>query len=141
MDLNDNQINDQINDQMDYQLEYHIVADDNDINRMVIKILLESYGYKILEAENGIEVLNLLNDNTHKFKFIWLDVEMPIMDGIECSKKIKEELNYDGTVVAITSHADNESLDECYKSGMDAALTKPITKESLCEIIKKFKQS
>ena len=117
---------------------YQLVADDNDLNRMVIKILLEKNGYLIDEVANGNEVIDKIKTGVHKYSVIWLDIEMPEMDGIECALKLRNDLNYTGTIIGITSHVDFESLNTGTLSGMDTVLSKPISEISLINAIKLF---
>ena len=120
------------------EVNHHLVTDDNDLNRMVISILLEKNGIKVDEAENGFDAIDKIKHDLNKYSIIWLDLEMPLMDGAECSLKLKNELNYKGTIVGITSHADCESISTCKLAGMDTVLVKPITEENLLKNVQLF---
>jgi osomolarity two-component system sensor histidine kinase SLN1 len=119
-------------------MNYHLIADDNEINRMVIKFILEKNGYNTDEVDNGIKVLDKIIKNPNKFSIIWLDVDMPKMDGIDCTTKLKNELNYEGIIIGITGHVDYDSLTACKMVGMDNTLAKPITEDDLIKNINLF---
>lgn len=119
-------------------MSYHLIADDNELNRMVIKILLEKNKFNVDEVENGQQVIDKLTSNLTKYSFIWLDVDMPELDGIQCAKKLKNELKYDEIIIGITGHVDDDSLSACIEAGMDCVLAKPISEENLIETVEQF---
>src|SRR5579885_2912460 len=110
-----------------------LIVDDNKINRMVIRILLERNGYIIEELDDGADVISIIKNK--KYKIILLDVEMPIIDGIECTQILRNELNYNGIIIGITSHVDFETYMDCKKAGMNDVITKPITEKSIIECL------
>lgn len=110
-----------------------LIVDDNIINRMAIRILLERNGYNIEEADDGVEVISLVKNKN--YEIILIDVEMPIIDGIECTRILRSEQNYSGTIIGITSHADLETHCDCKKVGMNEVISKPITEKSLIQCI------
>ena len=114
-----------------------LVVDDCSINRMVIKILLEKNGYYVEEAEDGMDVINLIKGD-EIFDIIWIDMEMPIIGGVECTKILRGKYNYDGVIVGITSHADELSIEQCIKSGMNDVIIKPIKEETIIGFANKY---
>ncbi len=113
----------------------HLIADDEELNRMVIRILLEKNGYETFEVNNGQDVITKVEAAKDKYSIIWLDLEMPELDGIQCAKKLKNDLEYKGIVIGITGHVDSESIKYCLDAGMDGVIAKPISEESLMEKI------
>ena len=116
-----------------------LIAEDNKVNQLVIKRLLENYGATIELAENGVEALKAFEDRLSSgealYDVILMDCEMPEMDGYECTKKIREKETKNNiepiNIVALTAHAMAENRDKCLACGMNAVLTKPIVRNVL----------
>jgi len=116
-----------------------LVVDDCFINRIIIKTLLEKNNFKVDEAEDGKEVVNLIEEGKY-YDIIWLDIQMPILDGIECTKRLRSLLNYSGKIIGVTSYADRRSYESCICAGMNDVIAKPITEESIINIAEKYMQ-
>ena len=114
----------------------YLVVDDCSINRMVIKIILKKNVCNVSEVNNGQSVIDLIK-NGNTFDIIWIDLQMPDMDGIECTKILREEYNYKNHIVGISAYADDETKEECIKSGMDYMIPKPINEHQINKIISK----
>lgn len=114
-----------------------LLADDCAINRFVIKIILEKYKYDIVEASNGQEVLNFI-ENGNIFDIILMDIQMPIIDGIECTKILRNKLNYEGIIIGVTAHIDNETYDKCIEHGINEILAKPVTNDRIYYVTQKY---
>ena len=106
-----------------------IVDDDQDI-REVIQVLLSSEGYNVIEASNGKEALELVDDDTD---LIILDVMMPEMDGFETLAKIREFS--DVKVAFITATRDYDTIEKARKLGVEDYLTKPFLPAVFLETI------
>lgn len=109
-----------------------LVVEDIQMNQMVLRAQLESEGYDVTLANNGREALQLLTDA--KFDLVLMDIQMPIMNGIEAAERIREELKIDNhalPILAITAHALPMELKACLEAGMDDCLTKPVPTEIL----------
>jgi len=116
-----------------------LVAEDNIINQKLIKRILENHGYKVEIAENGEEVLERLEKN--KYFVILMDIQMPKMDGVTATKKIREmeKLNSAYTpIIAMTANAFKKDCKESLNAGMNDYLTKPIKKDELFRLLKKY---
>ena len=102
-----------------------LVADDVAVNQKVALLLLARFGYEADVASNGLEVLDALEKRT--YDAVFLDVEMPEMDGLEAARRIVELY---GTgrprLIALTAHAMSEHRAACLEAGMDDFLTKPL---------------
>ena len=112
-------------------------VDDNGLNRLVLKRLLEKKGVKVIEASNGKEALEVILDKqlNYTFDFIFMDLNMPIMDGIEATQEIKA-LVRKGTIgnmpiFAITAHESEQVKEKCIHIGFDEYLTKPIRSDEI----------
>ncbi len=115
-----------------------LVAEDNVINQKLSVRVLEKMGFNPDVAGNGEEVLEAF---AHKdYDLILMDVQMPEMDGIEATKKIRTEINKGKEVVilALTAAAMEEDRQKCIQAGMDDYISKPINFEKLHEVIEKW---
>ncbi len=108
-----------------------LVADDNLVNQKVAKRMLERLGHSVALANDGKEALSAFK--TASFDLIMMDVQMPEMDGLEATRRIREwEAGKTRIpIIALTAHAMNSHREECLAAGMDSFLAKPILLESL----------
>ena len=113
-----------------------LLTEDDPINQEVATIMLESMGYEVVIADNGrIAVETLLQDD--KFDLILMDCQMPVMDGFNATRAIREN-KFDIPVIALTANAMQSDKDQCLESGMDDFLTKPIYKKDLARVVKQW---
>jgi signal transduction histidine kinase/CheY-like chemotaxis protein len=112
-----------------------MVAEDNPFNKLFIEKLFEKFGYTdFLHAENGLEVLKLLNDE--QVDVILMDIQMPEMDGKQATKKIIELYGEERPkIIALTADASEVGKQEYLDMGMDGFLSKPFKAEELKEIL------
>ncbi len=112
-----------------------LVADDDEINRLVIKSLLKNIGCNVSMAENGLEAVAEFKEGD--FDLVFMDISMPEMDGYEATEQIRNyesETNKTRTnIIALTAMALIEDKNRCLASGMDDFLTKPINSKKLIE--------
>ncbi len=115
-----------------------LLVEDNDINRLYAGSILKMWGCPFDTAENG-EVALEKHKNTH-FDLILMDIQMPVMDGFEATKVIRQWTNEKGKVpiVALTANATQRDIDKCITLGMNDCLTKPFTQEDLLRILNKY---
>ena len=119
-----------------------LVAEDNRINQKLILRLLARGGHQVSLAENGLEALEALRKAS--FDLVLMDVQMPGLDGLEATRRIRALEVPDGDrlpIVALTAHAMKGDEEECYRSGMDAYLSKPIDIASLNALIASVAES
>ena len=113
-----------------------LVAEDNAVNQMVIKGALRKLGITPLIANNGKEAVELVGLGDHKIHIIFMDCEMPKMDGYTATRIIKDMTIVDVPyIVGLSAHALEESKEKGLNSGMDAYITKPIDRQELTTII------
>lgn len=111
-----------------------LLADDVELNRVVIINMLKKYKCSIDVASNGKEVLSLLAEK--KFQIILMDLHMPIMDGYESSMIIRQDDKYkEMAIIILTADAQQESINKCLKIGVNDYLTKPFEPIELVEKI------
>lgn len=107
-----------------------LLAEDNLLNQEIAQELLTDEGFKVTIANNGKEAVNLVNDED--FDVVLMDMQMPEMDGLEATMKIRETFASDTLpILAMTANAGEEDRERCLKAGMDAHITKPIDPEVL----------
>jgi CheY-like chemotaxis protein len=112
-----------------------LLVEDNDVNRLVAKSMLEQLGCKVTQAIDGIQALTILEHRT--FDIIFMDINMPGMDGFETTKKIRE-LQLKNIIVAMTANAMQGDAEKCLANGMDNYIAKPIDLESIFNVIKQY---
>ncbi len=107
-----------------------LVVDDNLSNRVIMGAYLEQMGYRLLEAANGQEAVDIFTQSTKKPDVILMDVEMPIMNGYEATQHIKE-LSKDEyiPVIFVTGLSDKFTLQSCIENGGDDYISKPVNSE------------
>ena len=104
-----------------------LIADDVPVNRMVLRLLLKKNGWDVVEAQNGLEVLQILQGDVN-FDVILMDISMPVMDGEMANQKIKESVSpiKDIPVLALTAHAFSSDRERFLKGGMQGYVSKPV---------------
>jgi two-component system sensor histidine kinase/response regulator len=113
-----------------------LLAEDNRVNQVVASRMLEKMGHSVVVAENGKEALSLLAQQT--FDLVLMDVQMPEMDGLTATEKIRKgELQSRShiPIIAVTAHAMTGDRELCVSAGMDGYVTKPINGRALEEAI------
>ncbi len=118
-----------------------LVAEDNAINQKLITRILSDYGLKTDVASNGLEAFEKRRNN-HTYDLIFMDIQMPVMDGVEATKEILEYEEDDGVphipIVALTANALKGDRERFLSEGMDEYITKPIESTELLYILNKF---
>lgn len=114
-----------------------LVVEDVDVNRMIVREYLSAYGHTMAEAVNGAECLERLREDT--FDVILMDVNMPVMDGIEATRAIRRSTQSwrDIPIVGLTANAFSEQVSEYLTAGMDGCISKPVDPAELCRAIAK----
>ena len=115
-----------------------LLAEDNLVNRKVASSLLEKQGHRVRSAENGEVALAALARET--FDIILMDVQMPVLDGLEATQRIRESELVNGghiPIIALTAHALAGDRQRCIDAGMDGYVTKPIRAAQLFSAIER----
>ena len=125
--------------QVNFKEHMFIAAEDNSVNQMVIKGILEKYGAKVKLAANGFEALDLYKENLNTVTAILMDIEMPDCDGYESTKLIREHENTNGgkrvPILGLSAHAMSEFSEKAIAIGMDGYVSKPIAIADLVEAL------
>lgn len=112
-----------------------LVAEDNMINQKLIMRILEKLGFEGTLVNNGREVLDELDKKI--YDIILMDIQMPELDGLETTRRIRKMENIDQPyIVAMTANAMPEDRDECYAAGMDNYVSKPVKLELLVNVLR-----
>ena len=121
-----------------------LVAEDNEINAEIITELLDSIGIKCVIAEDVLEALRVFTEESpDEFDMIFMDIQMPIMDGYESARRIRASNNTRAKsipIIAMTANAFEDDVKASMASGMNAHISKPIDFERLKSIIKSFRR-
>jgi len=126
-----------------------LIAEDNVVNQQVIRGILKKKKITTTIAANGIEALKLLENNSEVFDAILMDLEMPEMDGIEATRRIRAgqlrttNQQQDIPIIAVTAQAMRGDRERCLAAGMNGYLSKPVNPEllytTLADILRKKK--
>ncbi|MFK7061371.1 ATP-binding protein [Flavobacterium oreochromis] len=113
-----------------------LLAEDNKINQIVTEKILQSFGYQVVIANNGLETIEACKKEI--FDIILLDINMPIYDGYEAATQIRN-LNITTPIIALTAFDKFEIFDKCKNAGMNDVLVKPFEKEELLEMLNHYR--
>jgi len=124
-------------DLADVRLEI-MVVEDNRLNMLLAEAVLRDIapGIRIHKASNGMEAIQLI-ENGLAPDLIFMDLQMPIIDGFETTKIIRELYHAPVRIVALTASAISEVRDQCLASGMDDFLTKPFTRDQIAQLLQR----
>lgn len=114
-----------------------LIVDDDKMTRRILQLLLMRNEYNVIEAENGQEALEIIEEKCPNL--VVIDVVMPVMDGFDTVRRIRSKLNCSKLpVLFLTASADMESENEGIESGAQRFLTKPINLDGLVKTIKEL---
>jgi CheY-like chemotaxis protein len=126
------------NDQKEVNI---LVAEDNYVNQRLIKKLLEKRGYTVDIAEDGKEAVEKYKQRLlqvgNPYTLILMDIQMPIMDGIEATREIRKT-DENIPIIALTAHAMKGDKSKFLSEGMNDYISKPVKKDFLFEILDKY---
>lgn len=113
-----------------------LIAEDDPINQKVASKIFKKLGYEVDLASDGKKVLAV----THRkdYHIIFMDIQMPGMDGYETTKRIRERLNENTVIIAMTAHALEDVRERSIQAGMDDFMTKPVQLKSIQNILDKW---
>ncbi|WP_068605960.1 response regulator [Paenibacillus swuensis] len=114
-----------------------LLAEDHPINQQVAVELLSARGYTVQVAANGMEVMEWLPKSA--WDLILMDLHMPEMDGLSTARAIRRQPGYESIpIIAITASTQKNEHIECYRSGMNDIVTKPVDEETLLHTVQKW---
>lgn len=116
-----------------------LVVEDNALNRQVARELLVGEGAEVSLAEGGLEGVQLAQTAQPPFDVILMDVQMPDIDGLEATRRIRHlQANQTQTIIAMTANASQSDRDQCLAAGMNDHVGKPIDIEKLVAVIRQW---
>jgi signal transduction histidine kinase/CheY-like chemotaxis protein len=118
-----------------------LLADDIEINREIMLSLLDDTGLEIDCAENGKEALDIISGASGKYDIVFMDVQMPQMDGLEATRQIRSlEGQYfkELPVIAMTARVFKEDIETCLAAGMNSHIGKPINIDDIMSILRAY---
>jgi len=119
--------------------EVILIAEDEIINFLYLEALFESYPFKIIHAKNGKEAIQMLEEN-EAISLILMDIKMPIMNGIEATKEIRNN-NKKIPIIALTAYVMDEDKDKMLSAEFNDYLAKPLDEITLINMIKKHQNN
>jgi CheY-like chemotaxis protein len=118
-----------------------LLVEDNVVNQLVARRLLEKRGHTVVVANNGREAIAILDEAAFAgFGCVLMDVQMPEMDGFECTAFIRDREQRTGSrlqIIAMTAHAMKGDEERCLAAGMDAYVSKPIHPDELLAVVER----
>ncbi len=119
-----------------------IIAEDSSVIQNLTKKILEIQNYEIIGAKNGEQVLEKLNQED--FDLILMDINMPVMDGMDCARAIRALPNKTKSaipIIAITGNAKNYSLADFKEAGINDYIPKPLNFDNLVEMVHRYTET
>lgn len=113
-----------------------LIAEDNEVNQHVIKHILNKMGYKPGMAQNGLEAIEALYKND--YELILMDMQMPVMDGLEATRVIRKDDIKQPVIIALTANAMAGDEQDCLQAGMNDYLSKPVKLDELMNKLSKW---
>lgn len=113
-----------------------LVVDDHELNRELLELVLKEYQCRVVTAESGIEALEILQKM--KFDLVLMDVQMPELNGMETTHRMRHQLALDVPVIACTAFSQPQEKQMCKDAGMNDYLGKPIEENELLALLKKY---
>lgn len=113
-----------------------LIVEDNEINQLLARTILQDWGCYVEIANNGEESITALQ--RYRYDIVLMDMQMPIMGGIQATKIIREEMRMDLPIIALTANASKEDERNCLDAGMNDYISKPFREEELYRKISKW---
>ncbi|MDL2327443.1 PAS domain-containing protein [Ruminococcaceae bacterium OttesenSCG-928-A11] len=124
-----------------WQRKHLLLVEDIDINREIIIGLLEDTGVNIDCAVNGLEAVAMFTDNPTKYDMILMDMQMPELDGLDATRRIRASGLGDAATVpiyAMTANAFKKDVENCLEAGMDGHISKPVDVNVLMDVLAEY---
>lgn len=115
-----------------------MVVEDNPINMKLMETLLEKYGITVEKAKNGKEAVGMLSNSNSYHNIIFMDMQMPEMNGIDATKIIRDKLDIKTPIIALTAAVLKDDRDNATLAGMNDFMEKPVSVDRLREILQKY---
>ena len=119
-----------------------LIVDDDSFNILVLESLLSHFGITIDSAINGKEAIQRVSEKPGGYRLIFMDCQMPVMDGFEATRLLSQKMKKGeipfAPIIGCTAFSGQEKFKKCLKNGMKDVINKPVMKEKVMEILKKY---
>ncbi|MDR1748090.1 MAG: response regulator [Spirochaetaceae bacterium] len=115
-----------------------LMAEDVEINREIILSYMEGTGAEIDCAENGLEVLKKFDENSGKYDLVFMDVQMPEMDGLEATRLLRAR-GVSIPIIAMTANVFKEDIEKCIAAGMNDHIGKPLDMDTVLKMVRNYR--
>ena len=115
-----------------------LLAEDVEINREILIALLEDTGLMFDCAVNGKEALDMIESTPERYDIIFMDLQMPQMDGYEATRRIRSVAGIDLPIVALSANVFTSDIEKCITAGMNDHLGKPLDMDKIIEVLRKY---
>jgi CheY-like chemotaxis protein len=113
-----------------------LVVEDNPLNQKLVGFMIRGWRMNHEACENGALAVEKIKSGN--FDLILMDLEMPVMNGYEATRIIREEMGLTIPIIALTAHESEEEKEKCKKAGINAYITKPINEKALLDVVSGF---
>jgi signal transduction histidine kinase/ActR/RegA family two-component response regulator len=116
-----------------------LVADDSESNRFIAVALLQKLGVTPITVDDGQQVIEAMNDTQRPFDLILMDMQMPVMDGLEATRQLRQQYGFTQIpIIALTANTQPQHLQSCLEAGMNDYMEKPISIDRLKAMLLKY---
>lgn len=112
-----------------------LVAEDNEMNQFLIKTILENNNYNVFIAENGLIACEELKSKPNFYSVILMDLMMPTMNGYEASEAIRNDIDKEIPIIAVSADVTSNVREKCTNAGINAYVSKPYNATELLKVI------
>jgi CheY-like chemotaxis protein len=115
-----------------------LLVEDNPVNQKLARFMLTKAGYSLSMAEDGKKALEVYTSEPEKYDLIFMDIQMPRMDGVQATRNIREKGFQDVPIIAMTAQSMKGDREKFLNAGMNDYIAKPIKREKIFEMVKKW---
>lgn len=115
-----------------------LLAEDNELNLKLAKYMLNKAGYQLSVAKNGKEAVDTYSANPSQYDIILMDIQMPLMDGRQATRELRRKGFAEVPIIAMTAESMDGDRERCLEAGMNDYISKPIKREIVFEVVKKW---
>ena len=115
-----------------------LLVEDNPINQKLAGFMLSKAGYRLTLASNGEEAVKIYTSQPDTFNLILMDIQMPVLDGLQATGKIRSSGFFNIPIIAMTAESMKGDMEKCKEAGMNDYISKPIRRDLLYKMVKKW---